>query len=561
MDQIRCPACKKVLTSPKAIPKHTNGCPKWEEVIGVPPSEFNFARYFQRGLWALDKVEGEDYIRCALCAVEGVEIRVKRLSDHLKRAHGGMSRKEYEAQFPGAPVVARSTVAKRKRTTQERYGVDNVFQSNEIKKKIKETSRRKYGSDHHLQTEAGKRKLAKTNLERYGVENVFASEEIKAKIRRTMKERYGAENPQQVPEIKKKTEQTNLERYGASSFLLAPAWYSELERKRRIREEARRQALFASGRYEVCPYCDKVFSKITSRHKAICEGWAPVCVPHPCVCGYETKNYSLMKTHRLTCIAWIFQDEKVIMRSRQVKTFLERYGVKNPMQLPEIRKKAEQTNLERYGVPNVFLRESPFYDRIQESLKGKRPVLRGKDNPFAWPLVKEKILRTQLSKIGRSFPVYLTHAETEQDLIVRYGILHPMQDRDFARTMLEQQSSDKDPNGLERLVLKTAPHLIYTGDRAFWRWLPKLGQYKNPDFVLPSPEATLEHPFRGVTKVVEAFGDFWHSKRITGKDPLEHEQEIIEAYAEVGLECLVLWESEVKKEPDKVQTRLQKFLA
>lgn len=38
----------------------------------------------------------------------------------------------------------------------------------------------------------------------------------------------------------------------------------------------------------------------------------------------------------------------VIVEKRK-KTNLERYGVENPMQSPEIRKKAEATNLERYG--------------------------------------------------------------------------------------------------------------------------------------------------------------------------------------------------------------------
>ena len=59
---------------------------------------------------------------------------------------------------------------------------------------------------------------------------------------------------------------------------------------------------------------------------------------------------------------------------------------------------------------------------------------------------------------------------------------------------------------------------------------------------------------------MEAFGDFWHSRMFTGKAPFEHEQELIEAYAEVGIQCLVIWESEVKTDAEEVRSRLSEFL-
>jgi len=102
--------------------------------------------------------------------------------------------------------------------------------------------------------------------------------------------------------------------------------------------------------------------------------------------------------------------------------------------------------------------------------------------------------------------------------------------------------------------------LKFTGNGKYWRKLPLLGSYKNPDFVLPDPDATRAHPFRGVTKVVEAFGDYWHSRMFTGKAPFDHEQELIEAYSEIGIDCLVVWESEVKSDPEGVTGRLRDFL-
>lgn len=524
----------------------------------MPPSEFNFDRHFQRGLWASEKVEHEDYVGCLLCTAAGTQVRVKRLSDHLKRAHDGMKRKEYEAQFPGAPVVARSSGAKRKKTTQANYGVDNVGQSDKVKEKTRQAAQKKYGVDHHLQAKTVKRRRAKTNLERYGAANVFASEPIKTKIRRTMRERHGAENPQQVPEIRARTEQTTLDRHGARSFLQAPAWFLELSRKRGERERRHREALIASGNYEICPHCDETFTKVTSRHKAICEGWPDTEAPEPCLCGHESTSLTQMKRHRQVCIAWMVRDAGAVARFRRMRTMLDRWGAENPQQDKETRGKTRRTNTERYGDPEIFSRGSGLYDQIQTALEGKRPILRGDDNPFAWPRVKEKVLRECLSKVGHVFPTYDEVAETVEDLVERYGMTHPMQDREYARLMLHAQANRRDPNVPERRVQELEPRLMYTGDRRFWRWLPRLGRHKNPDFVLRGPVP--DHPFRDLRKVVEVNGDYWHSEKFTHMWPEEHESELIQAYAEVGLECLVIWESEVKTDPENVKTRLAEFL-
>lgn len=40
---------------------------------------------------------------------------------------------------------------------------------------------------------------------------------------------------------------------------------------------------------------------------------------------------------------------------------------------------------------------------------------------------------------------------------------------------------------------------------------------------------------------------FWHSERFTGLSPAEHERLLVDAYREVGIECLVVWESELKR--------------
>jgi hypothetical protein len=184
---------------------------------------------------------------------------------------------------------------------------------------------------------------------------------------------------------------------------------------------------------------------------------------------------------------------------RAVQTFKERYGVEHPLQLSEFLDKRRDTVLEKYGVENVLQNDD----------------------------VRDKMVSTKMEKYGNPWG----------------------------------PSPISGPNGLERKVLALAPEgsLLFTGDFSFWRWLPKLGHHKNPDFIVPGPDS--ENPKKGVTRVVEAFGDFWHSKMFTGRAPFEHEQELIDAYKEVGIECLVLWESEVSGFPDEVQARLLEFIS
>jgi len=115
-------------------------------------------------------------------------------------------------------------------------------------------------------------------------------------------------------------------------------------------------------------------------------------------------------------------------------------------------------------------------------------------------------------------------------------------------------------NGLETKVfdLVAEGSLVFTGDGAWWRLLPLLGRNKNPDFIVPGPDP--ENPKKGVTKVVEAFGDYWHSRMFTGKVPFAHESELIEAFAQIGIECLVLWESEVLADPEGIRKKLVEFV-
>ena len=101
-----------------------------------------------------------------------------------------------------------------KKTSLEKYGVENPFQAKSIKEKIKRTNLEKYGVEYPSQSKIIRQKIKQSTLEHYGVENPNQSKIVQEKSKKTNLERYGAENPFASNIIKRKIKQTNLERYG-----------------------------------------------------------------------------------------------------------------------------------------------------------------------------------------------------------------------------------------------------------------------------------------------------------------------------------------------------------
>lgn len=142
---------------------------------------------------------------------------------------------------------------KRRKTVQEKYGVNTVMESKqvqetwkknnlidgkrpqEIKDKIKKVFLEKYGVESPLHIKENQMKgveastskevrdkSRKTCLERYGVDNPNKVEAFREKVKKTCLERYGVENPGQSKQVQEKIKQTCLEKYGVETNLLLP---------------------------------------------------------------------------------------------------------------------------------------------------------------------------------------------------------------------------------------------------------------------------------------------------------------------------------------------------
>lgn len=94
---------------------------------------------------------------------------------------------------------------KSKTTCLENYGVENVSQNKNIKDKKKETCFKNWGVNCGLQNIE---KSKTTLLEKYGFENVSQNEDIKKKKKETCFKNWGVENPSQSIELFEKSQKS-----------------------------------------------------------------------------------------------------------------------------------------------------------------------------------------------------------------------------------------------------------------------------------------------------------------------------------------------------------------
>lgn len=106
----------------------------------------------------------------------------------------------------------------------------------------------------------------------------------------------------------------------------------------------------------------------------------------------------------------------------------------------------------------------------------------------------------------------------------------------------------KTPNKPEAILNQLTPEEVrYTGNRAWWCRIKLLvnGEYvtksKNPDFKI-----------KGQKKVIELYGDYWHKN--------DNPDDLINAYKEIGFDCLVIWESEIYNELENTIEKIGQFM-
>lgn len=132
-------------------------------------------------------------------------------------------------------------------TARKKYGVDNVSQIKEVRKKIsdnhktdefknkvKATCQKRYGVDNVAQSEIAKQHQRETFLKNYGVDNPMKDDGVKNKLRDSWKygnarqkylntiiKNHGVHHPVLIPEVRERIIQSNINKFGVPFYVLS----------------------------------------------------------------------------------------------------------------------------------------------------------------------------------------------------------------------------------------------------------------------------------------------------------------------------------------------------
>lgn len=145
-------------------------------------------------------------------------------------------------------------------------------------------------------------------------------------------------------------------------------------------------------------------------------------------------------------------------------------------------------------------------------------------------------------KIGLTHKGKIISKEQRKKLSIAHKKLY--QDPEFLKKMRKCRLNR--PTTPEKLLMKLLRQMNlsfdYVGD--FSKWI----NGKNPDFINEEDK-----------KIIEVFGEYWHSKEITGKDNHIHENERKLLFSSKGYDTLIIWDYEFN-DINKLKNKLNCFM-
>ncbi len=242
------------------------------------------------------------------------------------------------------------------------------------------------------------------------------------------------------------------------------------------------------------------------------------------------------------------------IKQKRINTNLERYGVANAFQNPEVKEKQINTIMLRYGVTNVFEHQD-----IQNKAKQAREQLYGDSIPLRVPSIREKFTNTMKEKYGNAH-YWSSHISDEA-----FNILNDKE------AMSELINNDK-LSGMElALRLDVVPSTVYkyakqhsidlTTDlqnnfvvRDIKTFIDSLQlSYIENDRTIISPKE-LDIVIEDKQIALEINGVYWHSE-LNGKDSSYHIGKTNQA-KEHGYRLIHIYDKEWYQQRNIVKSRL-----
>jgi len=106
-----------------------------------------------------------------------------------------------------------------RKSIQDKYGVDNVFQDTKIKERIKNTWINKYGVDNPRKSESIIAKINNTSIRRYGTSYPTSSTIVQDNIKKSILAKYGCKYYFLNNEFKEKSKLTCVCKYGVDNYM------------------------------------------------------------------------------------------------------------------------------------------------------------------------------------------------------------------------------------------------------------------------------------------------------------------------------------------------------
>lgn len=215
----------------------------------------------------------------------------------------------------------------------------------------------------------------------------------------------------------------------------------------------RNRQITAAKEVKKCKWCGAVFVPKSSRDVYCNSVHYQTCV----VCGSLFEIDPRINAQVKTCSS---ECKKVLsLQNRDLeqeqahlkKTLQDRYGVTNPMYIPDIQKKIVETNQQKYGV-DWYTQTDEYHARVQDTdlakygvshhlksteIKEKRAeTVRstyGVANVFQSDTVKSRIKNTNIIRYGVENPSQAPEiqAKIKETNLNTYGVSHPMMLREF----------------------------------------------------------------------------------------------------------------------------------
>ena len=342
---------------------------------------------------------------------------------------------------------------------------------------------------------------------------VSKNKNIKDKKKATTMEHYGVENPSQCKEIQDKKIETNLKKYGKQ-------YYNN-------RDKAKQTCLERYG--------DPNYNN-------------PDKVKQTCLKKYGVEYYS--KTNEYI--------------ERTNKTFQEKYGGRaNASKLTTI--KSKQTRLERYGDPNYNNREkaintliekygTPFYPRVKKEKPRKKTK-----SPEEKKINKDNS-RIRVSKKAMKYDNNILDVFLKDDILYyKCKCPHPECNGCIDKTYIVKSGIYSNRRGcnIEQCTNLMPVQTDRIKDTTIELYIKSILDKYNISYIsnvrkIISPrEVDIFIPDKNIA--IECNGIYWHSHK--NCDKCKHFEKYIECEKN-GIQLITLWEDQIKKYPDKIESIL-----